>query len=128
MYNHLIAFQKAYDIVLYCVPLLNKFPKSQRFTLGEEIEKGLLRIVRCLMRGVSERGDARMDAWKSASQELDEVRVLFRLAKDLHFISVRQYGIVAEKMNGVGKCIGGLRTPHTRSQTDSAGMFACGGG
>jgi len=129
MYDHLIAFQKAYDFVLYSVPLLNKFPKSQRFTLAQEIERGVLRIVRFLMIGVSEKDEARMRAWKAASRELDAVRVLFRLAKDLRFVSVRQYGIVAEKMNGLGKCIGGLVGTSSRSHAGpAAGVMPRGGG
>lgn len=129
MYENLVAFQKAYDLTLYCVPILNKFPKSQRFMLAQEIEQGILRIVRFLMLGVSEKDEARMRAWKAASRELDAVRVLLRLAKDLRFVSIKQYGIAAGKMNELGKCIGGLLASSAkRSQTGSAGTFFARGG
>ena len=41
------------------------------------------------------------------SVELDKLRILIRLSKDLKFISIRQYGFGAEKINEIGKMLGG---------------------
>jgi len=38
---------------------------------------------------------------------LDKLRILIRLSKDLHFISIRQYEFVANKVNEIGKMLGG---------------------
>ena len=33
------ALEKAYQFVLWLIPTLDKFPRSQRFVLGDRIEK-----------------------------------------------------------------------------------------
>ena len=38
----LIIYQKVYDLILYALPIINRFPKSQRFVLGQQIENGLI--------------------------------------------------------------------------------------
>ena len=108
MYEKFAAFQKAYDLVLYLIPILNRFPKSQRFTLAQEIEKSSIKLLKYLMAGSLESGSERIKMWHMASRELDVSRILIRLAKDLRFVSVRRYGICAEKINEAGKYIGGL--------------------
>jgi hypothetical protein len=44
---------------------------------------------------------------QQASVELDELRILIRLSKDLHFMNVKQYGVAAEKMNEIGRLLSG---------------------
>lgn len=108
MYENFIAFQKTYDLALYLVPILNRFPKSQRFTLAEEIETSVLNLLRTLRDGVNSHDAVRLGKWESASRNLDDARILIRLSKDLRFMSIKQYGLSAEKMNEIGKVIGGL--------------------
>ena len=43
---------------------------------------------------------------KQVSVELDKLRII-RLAKDLKFFNVRQYEFAANKINEVGKMLGG---------------------
>ena len=44
---------------------------------------------------------------KKASVQLDVLRILIRLSKDMHFISIRQYEFAAGKVNEIGKLLGG---------------------
>jgi len=37
--------QDCHDLLLWLIPLLDKFPRSRRFTLGERLENGLLDIL-----------------------------------------------------------------------------------
>lgn len=32
-------YQKCYDLLLYVFPIVNGFPKAQRFVLGQQIQK-----------------------------------------------------------------------------------------
>jgi four helix bundle protein len=108
MYENFIAFQKTYNFVLYLIPILNRFPKSQRFTLAQEIEISVLGVLRALREGVNANGAERLGEWRKASRTLDDLRILIRLAKDARFLSIKQYGTCAEKMNEIGKLTGGL--------------------
>ena len=105
MFQNLPIFEKIYELILWLYPTVNKFPKSQRFVLGERIENTILIILEGIIQANQERN--KLSYLKQTSIELDKLRILIRLSKDLKFISIRQYGFVAEKVNEVGKMLGG---------------------
>lgn len=87
-------------------PLINKFPRKQRFVLGQQLENTLLDILKGIIQANQERN--KLMTLKQVSIDLDKFRILFRLAKDLKFMSIRQYQFGVEKINEVGKILGGL--------------------
>ena len=105
MYQNLAIFEKTYELILWLYPAINKFPKSQRFVLGQQMENTALSILKGIVRANQER-DKRPHLEK-ISVELDVLRIFIRLAKDMKFISVRQYQFAAEKVNEIGKMLGG---------------------
>jgi hypothetical protein len=84
---------------------VNRFPKGQRFVLGQRIELKTLDLIHSMIVANAERDKSA--TLGQASVELDELRILIRLAKDLHFVSVKQYGVAAEKMNEIGRLLSG---------------------
>lgn len=105
MLQDLVIFEKVYQLVLWLYPTIQKFPKSQRFVLGQQIENTALDILRGIIRANAE--PDKLPLLKSASVDLDTLRILLRLAKDLKFLSIRQYAFAAELVNEVGKLLGG---------------------
>jgi hypothetical protein len=105
MLDDLIIYQKTYDFMLWLHPVVNKFPKSQRFVLGQRIELKTLDLIHSMI--VANTLRDKTVTLQQASVELDELRILVRLAKDLHFISVKQYGVAAEKTNEIGRLLSG---------------------
>ncbi|PIQ91871.1 MAG: four helix bundle protein [Candidatus Nealsonbacteria bacterium CG_4_10_14_0_2_um_filter_39_15] len=105
MFQNLAIFEKTYELILWLYPTVNKFPKSQRFVLGQHIENTVLEILEGIIEANQERN--KLPYLKKISVELDKLRILIRLSKDLKFISVRQYSFVAEKINNIGKMLGG---------------------
>ncbi len=106
-HNDLVIFQKTYDLTLWTYPMVNKFPKNQRFVLGQRIENLLILILRKIIQANKERGEARAENTKQISDILDELFVMVRLAKDLRFVSIAKYGIFSEKANEIGKLLYG---------------------
>jgi four helix bundle protein len=105
MFQDLIIYQKTYDFMLWLHPVVNKFPKSQRFVLGQQIENELLEIIKDIILANSERN--KTEILKRINIRLDTLRTLIRLAKDLRFLSIKQYGDAAVKMNEIGKLLNG---------------------
>jgi four helix bundle protein len=105
MYKNLAIFEKTYELILWLYPTVNKFPKSQRFVLGQHIENTILQILEGIIEANQERD--KFPYLKKISVELDKLRILIRLSKDLKFISIKQYSFVAEKVNEIGKMLGG---------------------
>ena len=105
MLDDLIIYQKTYDFMLWLHPVVNKFPKGQRFILGQRVELKTLDLIHSMI--VANAMRDKFLILQQASIELDELRLLIRLSKDLHFINVKQYGVAAEKMNEIGRLLSG---------------------
>jgi len=112
MLDDLIIYQKTYDLALWLHPVVNRFPKSQRFVLGQRIENKILDLLHGMIVANAERDKSAMLA--QVSVELDELRILIRLSKDLHFVNIKQYGIAAEKTNEIGRLLSGWTNKFSR--------------
>lgn len=105
--DKLVIFKKSYDFLLWFYPCLDKFPKSQKFVLGNRIMENLLDFLEILIETNSVY--EKRELLKKSSIKLDQIRILFRLAKDLRLINLRRYQAACEKINEIGRILGGLR-------------------
>jgi four helix bundle protein len=105
MLNDLVIYQKCYDLVLYAYPIIAKYPRNARFTLGQQTTDLLIETMRLIARANKER-DKKRTLWEIDSH-LEELRLLTRLAKDLKMLSVHQYGLLNERISEIGRLLGG---------------------
>lgn len=105
--EQLTLFQKMYDFVLFLHPLASRFPKNQRFVLGQTLEKESLTMIMSTIQANKKTGQARKIIQDKISDKIDIIRVLLRLSCDLKFISIKQYGIAIVKLNEIGKIFNG---------------------
>ena len=103
--EQLKIYQRQYDLILYAFPIINKFPKSQKFVLGQQIQNSMIDIATMIIEANKTRH--RLPTLYRIDIELEKLRMLIRLAKDLRFLSVKQYGLVAEGISEVGRMLGG---------------------
>jgi hypothetical protein len=96
---------KLHDLMLYLIPQLGKFPRDQKFVLGDRIEVKLLEVQEHCLRAYYSRDKRRY--LLEANTVLEVSRHLVLLAHDLHFLSHHTYGVIAEKTYEVGRMIGG---------------------
>ncbi len=102
---NLPILEKTYELILWVYPMINKFPKSQRFVLGQRIENTLINIVTQIIEfKISRKKRIKLE---KMSVELDKLRFLIRLSKDLKMVNIKKYGIASEKINEIGKMLGG---------------------
>lgn len=111
----LIIFQKIYDFLLWLYPLINRIPKSHRLILGRSIEEEGIKILLLSIEANKLRDNSRKIVQQQISDELDKLRILIRLTKDLHFMSIAQYEHAAEKINEIGKILYGWIHPKNNS-------------
>ena len=96
---------KLHDLLLYLVPQLNRFPRDQKFVLGDRIETKVLEVQEHCLRVYYSR-DKRGQLLE-ANLTLEVTRHLIRLAHGLRLVSNHTYGVLAEKVDEVGRMIGG---------------------
>lgn len=109
---------KLHDLLLYLIPELNKFPRSQKFVLGDRIETKVLEVQEHCLRAYYSR-DKRAPLLE-ANLKLEMTRHLVRLAHGLRLFSHHTYGVLAGKVDEVGRMIGGW----LRSLTTAASKAA----
>lgn len=103
------ALEKAYRFLLWVVPALEKFPRSQRVLLGDRIETTALAVLEGLVEATySKQVEAIL---REVNLALERLRFLFRLSKDLHYLDLKRYEYVAREIDEIGRLVGGwLRT------------------
>ncbi len=99
------AIHDCHQILLWIIPVLDQFPRSRRFTLGERIESGLLYVLECLIEAAYTR--AKNTPLVQANRRLEVVRHLWRLAYELKTISLRRYELGIKQLLDLGRQIGG---------------------
>ena len=99
------AITKLYDLLLWMIPKLDKFPRSQKFVLGDKIENLTIDILELLIEAAYSKN--KKTALRSANINLEKLRYLVRLSKDLKLLSLKEYEFSSRSINDIGISIGG---------------------
>ncbi|MFA5780467.1 MAG: diversity-generating retroelement protein Avd [Elusimicrobiota bacterium] len=96
---------KTYDFILWIIEKINKFPRSQKFVLGDRIEHYLLDILDMLIE--AQYSKEKVAILRLANLKLEKIRYLIRISKDLRYIDLKAYEFSASSVNEIGKMLGG---------------------
>lgn len=99
------VIQKAYDLVKWYVPILNRLPRNHRFTLGERIINGLYDLLEGLI--LARYSNDKLDTLQKLNTRLDLLRHQTRLLLDFQLMETKRYEYVGKLMNDIGIEIGG---------------------
>lgn len=105
MTHELVIYQKMYDLILYAYPVVNRFPKQQRFTLGQQIQNTMLDIQKSIIQ--ANRQKNKTPILYQIDTDLEKLKFLIRLAKDLGFIDIKKYEHLGKQIAEVGRLLGG---------------------
>ena len=108
------AVPKLYDVIMWLMGRVEKFPRSQKFTLGDRIVNISLDTLDVLIEATYTR--KRLPLLQKANVQLEKLRFLIRLCHDFKLLSSKQYAYISNEINEVGKLVGGW----IRSQSDSS--------
>jgi hypothetical protein len=101
------ALEAMYRFLLWLVPTVEKFPRSQKFLLGDRIQATALDVLERLIEATYTR--ARGPMLTAANLGIEKLRLLFRLSLDLKFLDMRRYEHAARSLDEIGRLIGGWR-------------------
>jgi hypothetical protein len=99
------ALERMQGFLVWPVPTVEKFPRSQKFLLGDRIQATALDVLERLIEATYTR--ARGKALNEANLGVEKLRILFRLATDLRLLDPRRYEFAARSLDEVGRLIGG---------------------
>ncbi len=87
--NDLPVIQKTYDLVQWYIPILNRLPRDQKFSLGDRIVNGLYDLLEGLIAARYSR--ERVRRLESLNGKLDVLRYQTRLLLDFNLINAERY-------------------------------------
>ncbi|HEU5005311.1 MAG TPA: diversity-generating retroelement protein Avd [Candidatus Saccharimonadales bacterium] len=88
--------------------LVLKFPKSQRYSLGANLQNQLLSALEGVMTAAATNQPTLKSRYlQTVSAKIDLLRVLIRLAKDCQCISNQQYLDLESQLHQIGRMLGG---------------------
>ena len=96
-----------YRFVLWLVPAVEKFPRRQKFLLGDRLQATALDVLERLVEATYTRDRRRHLA--AANLGIERLPFLCRLAKDIEHLDERRYEHAARALNETGRLIGGRR-------------------
>jgi len=91
-----VALERAMLFATWLVPVLERFPRGQRFLLGDRLQTLTLDIIEGLIEASYQK--APWDTLHRVNVLLEKQRVLCRLAYKLRHLDVRRYEFAARKL------------------------------
>jgi len=83
------------------------FPKSEKYSLGQKIENTILEILEFSLQAASASKQEKTALLKTTDIKLNLLKILIRLANEIKAIDNKKYLILQEKLQEIGKMIGG---------------------
>ncbi len=108
------ALEAMHRLILWLVPAVEKFPRSQKFLLGDRIQTIALGCLERLIEATYTR--ERNTLLNEANIAMEKLRILFRIAYELRCIDARRYEHSARMMDEVGRLVGGWIKAHHAAQ------------
>ncbi|MEM9355831.1 MAG: diversity-generating retroelement protein Avd [Pseudomonadota bacterium] len=99
------ALEAHRQFLLWLIPTVEKFPRSQKFLLGDRIQSTALDVLEALIEATYSRD--RKAHLSHANLGVEKLRHFVRLAMELHHLDARRYEHAVRALDNVGRLIGG---------------------
>lgn len=106
--------QKIYDMILYAYPALEQMPKSQKFSLAQDMKHCMDEIMRLTIS--ANKKYTKRTTLQELDVEIAALKVYLRIAYDLRYLPPKKYEVWSGMMVEIGKMVGGW----IRSQREAA--------
>ena len=96
--------------MVWLVPVLERFPRSQKFLLADRIQSAALDVLEVLVEATYTR--RRTGLLAQANLGIEKLRFLVRLAGDLSHLDRRRYEYAARCLDETGRKVGAWSKAH----------------
>jgi len=100
---------KTYNLTKWYIEKLSRLPRNHRFTLGDKIQQSLLDLLMFVSDAIYSKN--KKPILQEANKELEKLRILSRLMKDLKLLPHESYRFVSLSIDEIGKMLGGWIKP-----------------
>jgi hypothetical protein len=103
-YPIFLRWYQTLDVILSAV---ERFPRQARFSLASRIADAALETMTLIVEAIYTRN--RLKLLDRINLLLEQQRVLFRMAGDRRYLSVKQHAHIAAALDETGRMVGGWR-------------------
>ena len=100
-----VALEETYLFLLWLIPAVEKFPRTQKFLLSDRMQTLALDVQEALIEATYSKNSA--PHLLACNLRLEKLRFLFRLAMDLRYLDLKRYEFAARAMDEIGRLVGG---------------------
>ena len=98
--------QKVQDLMEYSYPILNQFPKAEKFSFAQDIRHCLNQLLELTI--AEDRRYIKKTTIENMDIENTKLKIYVRVAYNLRYIDKHRYAVWEGKIVEIGKMIGGL--------------------
>ena len=113
--------QKVYDFYKKYYQFLDHFPKKAKFVLAVKIEQNILDLLQDLSNAKWAKEETKISLLKSASKNIDLLKILFRLCWELKIINQDKYISFEKDILEMGRMTGGWIKKPNAPQNEASG-------
>lgn len=95
------------ELTEYAYVALRQFPKSEKFALGADIKNQIYTVLRLII--AANKRYYKKTTMQDMDIEHEILRRQVEMAKNLKFLPFKKFGILIEKVDEVGRLIGGWK-------------------
>lgn len=115
-FTDLKAWQKSHQLALSIYKLTDNFPPSEQFGLSSQMRRAAVSVCSNLAEGFGRSSSKDKEHFYTMSGgSLYELKSQSLLAKDLSYISGKEFALLADQLNQTHKLINGLLRSHRKS-------------
>ena len=103
--NELSIIQKTYDLIIWYIPIINKLPKTHKYTIGDRMINSLYNFLESLI--IAKYASEKLNLLKSLNPKLDIIRYQTRILLDFQLINNKRYEYISQLIDEIGKELGG---------------------
>jgi hypothetical protein len=98
---------KAFELLKFIIPVVGKFPRSAKFTLGDRIENMTADILEILIEAYYSPVNEKRKLLTKTNVLLEKLRLFSRLAYELGHYNSLKYHEIAQRIDEIGRMCGG---------------------
>lgn len=103
------VFQKSYDLYRVLHETVKKYPKADRYSLGETTKLKTLELIEAITKAGYSKKEWKASFIDQAITSLEIVKIFIRLAYDTKTIDQKRYIDLQEKIQEIGRMLGGWK-------------------
>ncbi len=103
------VFQLLFDLMKDTHLARKKFPKTEKYTLGERIEENILEALLAIMEAGYAKKEWKLPHLDRARTNIESAKILFRLARELQLIDGKYYLAFEERLQRASQMLGGWK-------------------